>query len=266
MNLDNINPENRTTTNMNRLRQQKNQRRNNNFAIRSCSFCRRPGHNINLCNDQRLQDFDSLCINKKIEFEYCQNPISAFEDWIYEYWNDNKTLVKAYAVNKCGALMSDRLYIIIERIMIHFYDDEYLLRENGASLQIENEDFHIESGEEISNNLEFLRDLRTLMMMMRMLTQPDLQTDSERKFAIQSNLDKIESQEKCNCNICYDEINVTNFVKLNCNHEFCKECIKSTLKSCNIFSEPMCALCRAPIKKFTFKNSDVQCELTEMII
>ena len=264
MNLDNINTENRTSTMMNQ-RPLRNRRVNRNLTVRCCSFCRQPGHNINLCNDQRLQDFENLCRNKKREYETHDNPVDSFQEWVYQYWAGNEQIIKAYAVSRCGGLMRHRIFDLIENIMIHFYGDEYILGDLPPPL-VSDSDSEDETLENIINTREFLSDYRTFMMMMRILTQPDLHTASERKFAIQSNLDKIESQEICDCNICFEEFNVTNFVKLNCNHAFCKECIKSTLKSCNILSVPVCALCRAPIKKFTFKNNDVQSEFTEMII
>ena len=64
MSLDNINAENRNVIAgvipSNRITTLRNIARQ-----RCCSFCRQPGHVISWCNDQRLRDFEDLCINKK---------------------------------------------------------------------------------------------------------------------------------------------------------------------------------------------------------
>ena len=257
MNFENINPENRTSVNMKR-RQQRNRRVNNNLALRCCSFCRQPGHSINLCNDQRIQDFDNLCRSKKLEFEDSLIPIDAFQEWIYEYWPGNEQIIKAYAVSKCGALLRDRILNLIESIMIHLYGEEYLLSEDSPPPLVEDLDDNVEI-DDINSDL-------IIYHIVSLLTQNEFRTAGERKFSIKCDLNKIESQEVCDCNICFEEFNITNFVKLNCNHEFCKECVKQTLKTCNRFLDPTCAYCRAPITNLSFKNNDVQSEFSEMII
>jgi hypothetical protein len=47
------------------------------------------------------------------------------------------------------------------------------------------------------------------------------------------------------CSICYMNITDSNVVELNCNHQFCGNCVNELFK---LKCEPMCALCREPIK------------------
>ena len=47
------------------------------------------------------------------------------------------------------------------------------------------------------------------------------------------------------CSICYNNITDSNVVELNCNHQFCGNCVNELFK---LKCEPMCALCREPIK------------------
>ena len=52
------------------------------------------------------------------------------------------------------------------------------------------------------------------------------------------------------CSICYENIkhnNGNNYCKLNCNHYFCNNCIKTQLEK-QIIDAPLCALCRQEIK------------------
>ena len=88
-----------------------------------------------------------------------------------------------------------------------------------------------------------------------------------RKFNIATRVrEENDEQIKIECNICYELCNNTNFIKLNCNHEFCKECIKNILKSCKSnFNEPCCAYCREKVNAITYKNETIHEEFTDLI-
>jgi len=88
-----------------------------------------------------------------------------------------------------------------------------------------------------------------------------------RKFNIATHVrEENDEQIKIECNICYELCNNTNFIKLNCNHEFCKECIKNILKSCKSnFNEPCCAYCREKVNAITYKNETIHEEFTDLI-
>ena len=49
------------------------------------------------------------------------------------------------------------------------------------------------------------------------------------------------------CAVCYEQINNDNFVYLNCNHEFCKTCIKTLITKTNCPN--ICPLCRCDIRQ-----------------
>jgi hypothetical protein len=87
-----------------------------------------------------------------------------------------------------------------------------------------------------------------------------------RKFNIAINIaEQNDKLIKIECNICYEIHNSENFIKLNCNHEFCKGCVKKILKSCRIFNDPCCAYCREQIITFTYKNETIQTEFCDLI-
>lgn len=72
----------------------------------------------------------------------------------------------------------------------------------------------------------------------------------------------INLDDKCECNICYESREKKNYVKLNCGHEFCKECIVNTLKSSNY----CCALCRTDMKSFELYDKSIKSEFNDLII
>ena len=56
------------------------------------------------------------------------------------------------------------------------------------------------------------------------------------------------------CNICYDENNYDDFVKLPCNHEFCHNCILKQLNSNNY----NCSYCRVKISNITVRKEEIK--------
>jgi hypothetical protein len=65
------------------------------------------------------------------------------------------------------------------------------------------------------------------------------------------------------CIICLEEKNKNTFVKLNCSHDYCKECIIKTIKS-DKRTKPCCPLCREEILLLTINNNNILNELTQI--
>lgn len=55
-----------------------------------------------------------------------------------------------------------------------------------------------------------------------------------------------------------------NFIKLDCGHEFCKDCIKQTLQN-DRRKTPCCAFCRTDITNFEIKHESIKNEFDELI-
>jgi len=106
------------------------------------------------------------------------------------------------------------------------------------------------------------------------LGETNLENEDDRKFNINSEVIIREKQCNCegvcicicDCNICYESLNISKFVKLNCNHQFCSECTQKSLKSCRPFQEPVCAMCRSKITLLTYSNEEVKAEFDNLII
>jgi len=75
---------------------------------------------------------------------------------------------------------------------------------------------------------------------------------------IADNHDELENdkQDVCECAICLsDTVKLSDSVKLNCNHQFCGECLIKTLETHKSLN-PCCALCRTTISNITVNTSD----------
>ena len=96
-----------------------------------------------------------------------------------------------------------------------------------------------------------------------MATQTQTQTQSYvKKYNIAPTLSVIEPNgvlEQCqDCAICYENTKVVDTVTLNCGHNFCGPCVKGTLNAHNnMYADPSCALCRAPMTHFITKSTDI---------
>ena len=60
----------------------------------------------------------------------------------------------------------------------------------------------------------------------------------------------------------FEELN--NFVKLGCNHDFCKDCVISTMKT-NHSTNLCCALCRAEVKSIESRTIETKNEIDNYI-
>ena len=91
----------------------------------------------------------------------------------------------------------------------------------------------------------------------------------ERKVLDASAADASEADVLCECCICMNnEISQVDIVKLNCEHQFCGDCIISTLKQHNKSSElkPSCALCRTIMTNIEVANDATLAKMQEFCI
>ena len=120
---------------------------------------------------------------------------------------------------------------------------------------------------------EFVSFVRNLMQ--ELDTEADFipfsESQENKKFNIALTLDNVVAlvEESCECAICLNnEIEKPNIVKLNCEHQFCGDCIIGTLKTHKKSSElePRCALCRANILNIDTNSADVLARIQEFCL
>ncbi len=68
--------------------------------------------------------------------------------------------------------------------------------------------------------------------------------------------DDTEEETVEECAICFDNINSSERVVLNCEHQFCVTCINDYIKKYNKQQELSCALCRKRITTVGVKNAE----------
>jgi hypothetical protein len=80
---------------------------------------------------------------------------------------------------------------------------------------------------------------------------------------VETNEDE-QLDNNCSCSICWDERELVNFVRLDCKHEFCKDCIIATTTH-NNGRVPCCALCRGEVRTVISRTDGIQAEILQAI-
>lgn len=108
----------------------------------------------------------------------------------------------------------------------------------------------------ISNNIISNIDYTSPTTLLTRAKPSELILDEDIKF----------SQEQCKCCICIDNKEAENICQFNCGHTFCVTCIDTSLK---IFrdrnKDVICSLCRAKVKKITFKKQENRDKIQEYL-
>ncbi len=272
---------------------------NRNYSLtrpqRCCSFCRRPGHAVSRCDSDRIIEFEIICERQVRSMD----TIDEFKEWLNQNYINNSHLLRAFAVTKLRSnsritvlesidLISQYIFetyknLIVETAPVEeaaLPDDieEDLMQVLSELRNIE----HIQPLQEAepvyneqfvsSRRREYMRYMADVLVFT--ILNNMLPTDGEEPLAviprpaIMSSIDdkfvEDASAVANECSICWDKKDSDKFVKLNCNHEFCNECIVKTL-SANKHRAPCCALCRADINNITSRSVDVQNEISNAV-
>jgi len=240
---------------------------NNIFSRRKrncCSFCHLSGHNILSCNSERLDEFEIICSEIVRDF----NTKNEFNIWLIENYNENIFLLKAFSIRKIG-ISSNNIVILMDAITDFIFKKYKNENENLINdivellLDINNNDFPEQIDENyINQNLERMLVLEFInhnIFNNSTLINNEIENIENINNNIKFNTNKNKKKEEnniCNCNICYENKKQKNFVKLNCNHEFCYECI---IKSFEINTNKIktCALCRGIITEIETSNKNI---------
>ena len=241
-----------------------------------CSFCHEPGHNITRCDDNRIREFELLCATQVVTMTHQHE----FKNWLRE---QDEYMVKVYAIRKFRvSFNATTLYRI--NMITNFIYRTYVYNSDPGRLdqeEFENDlmsfiqELSTERDEEIQENrriseIHQLRAMENMLMrevfisMMSGIINRTLKED-DRKFKIVSTVNECENTDQnCECNICYDDKELQSFVKLGCNHEFCKDCVINTMKS-NDKNKLCCAFCRTEVTKIESRTDEVKNEIDNYI-
>ena len=244
MSIDNLNAEHRGQFNilLQLIRRQQ-----------GCSFCMRIGHNITTCNSDRLREFEAICSNQVLQ----TNTQDDFKNWLFQNYMSEQLLIKTFAIRNFRVTSRTSIEICINLVT------EYIFRRYKNTLG-ENDLLHIQEllAERQEQENRRISEIQQFIAIENMLLRED-----DSRFKIISTVNNNENgdiKESCECPICYDEKELNNFVKLGCNHDFCKDCVINTMKI-NNSTNLSCALCRAEVKSIESRTIQAKNEIDNYI-
>ena len=250
--------------------------RSRNTVMRCCSFCRRQGHCINNCNSPRLNNFERSCFNEiELSVRYHEQPRQRFLNWLYEYALHNNDMIKAYAISKLGINIRNRRIGDIVNDIHNYYCERYSIphvRENVSETLTTTQLLSRLSSDAFNENMDDVIDTLILLNSIGSIRLDNILHNKTLELNIKLDENYHENcNENCNennkikkeCYICYEEIDYDKFVKLDCSHEFCKECIKNQIKYTK--TNICCGLCRNDIKNLQVKTNEILEEINDIV-
>lgn len=208
-----------------------------------CSFCGGI-HNVRDCGDNQLLEFEVICT---VIIHHVRN-IGEFIVWLYIYIgnSDYADRLKAISIKKCGGREDETVEQTINKFCIYMENTYTMGHDEVVNAEIE----------AIQQQLDHYEALS------RALIQHQEQTASQE---VTSKITPLEDVQICVCNICWEEKEKTKFVTYLCKHEFCGECVLSTLKTKQQREKLKCALCRGEVNSVTFYSEETYNEVTQYL-
>ena len=245
----------------------KNRNRNTNMTCRRCSFCRRSGHNIVSCNSEAIIMIENEVLHfiESLTQEQVQLRIISFRNYLLNKALSSPNIVKAFAIKHCDANTRNNIVDCSELIIQHFMPQIQNIEINNRNIEEEPDIEEREITVERYNETDIFR----IIELIRNIYEPtpfNTNNTINKKIYIKTIISEKQNDlhKKCECNICYNENEKKNFIKLNCGHEFCKDCIKQTLQN-DRRKTPCCAFCRTDITNFDIKHESIKNEFDELI-
>jgi len=204
---------------------------------RKCSFCNCEGHTVTSCNDELLVNSNNYLIYLKNTLLALHNnkilAIQDFENHIYDYYTysiNNKKLLKAIACRFYSTRLRSLLIVTINKIILRLFDID------TAWLTFHEYNF-VPFNENTPVRVSYI--LEGILLNMSNDVMNTISVKPEYDIKLES-IDNINSDNKeTECSVCYNSFKKTNFISLNCKHEFCIDCTEQFINK-NITSCPFC--------------------------
>jgi hypothetical protein len=229
---------------------------------RRCSFCFQTGHNVNMCNADRLYEFRKVCVANKIICDYDEESQGRFRTWLYSYSTTKPGLVLALG---CRFFRIPMHLDFVERAVqitdcVYGMSQEEIREivnyDNDTMTRLVLPNMSVLSGLLFEERIQYMMGITDFLERQKLT--------SNKKFQITALLKEISSDHVTECSICYNEKMEKDFVHLNCNHKFCGECVISTLKT--TINEAKCSLCRQQVTQMSLYDTNVQSEISKYIM
>jgi hypothetical protein len=255
-----------------------------------CSFCRESGHNLTTCNSDRLREFEVICATQVLQ----TNTQDDFKNWLIQNYMSEELLIKTFTIKKFRITARESVERCIDLITTYIFmiykntneDTEIVDNENqfvnDLTTFMQDLSHYREEIREPIPEIDVVRGMERMLMREVMMSRIEFvaglsirlptnlnNVKINKKLNILSSIEHNDNEDItkiCECSICYDEKELKNFVKLGCNHEFCKDCLITTMKTSQINDNNLsCALCRTEVKSVKSRTEQAHTDISELI-
>lgn len=276
MSFENLNAENRNMFPLNTRRNLEPQLLVAPYRRNHCSFCRCNDHNRRACvyasiSDSTYREFEAICSAQVMN----TNTQDEFKNWLIENYSEEQDLLRGFTLKKFRYITIEPLNSITEYMFIT-YKDQTVIQDEDEFLETELNLFLAQLSNQtreriIFPEIEEVRAMESILLrdfIEAIMNSPvNMIRNENEKLNILSSIENNESEnKKCECSICLDENEINNFIKLGCNHEFCKDCVIKTIKTTQTRNTKLCcALCRSEVKSVTSRTEIIYNEMAEFV-
>lgn len=229
----------------------------------SCTLCGESGHNIRYCRDPIIAYLLVKVRCKKWKASVQSNDPCILFDWLHRLISTElrAILIHKYRVSPKTTSKAKLIAILMEYDYPDATEEIAFWRSHLPPNFVNNRPVDIQNEFErelILQNIQMNRppNQEHLSMSCDELIRFLMQLMEERRgdrYRFQNNITYLKSvyvepttNEPLECSICYEDIEIAKTVRLNCNHEFCGECITTHIKK-TPSAEVKCPMCRSNI-------------------
>lgn len=225
-----------------------------------CSFCRGQGHRINSCNNIQLSNTFELLKNKFSTL--MQSGTTRFGSEMDLFMNTiGITMLRAVSIRFCGSRLNDN-EIKMKNDIMTVIENDYIVSHIGPydNLNVANNPLMREFGDALISHddvvfLSNIIDVRYISLEGTLIIDEPQKIKEKPNIMLHLNdTNQQKENDVFSCCICMnDDILQKEAVKINCNHEFCNDC----LKQCVTAEHLNCPICRKEINSIhiNFKNN-----------
>jgi len=244
-------------------------------SSRCCTFCYRNGHSVDQCNNdlliqlaRRIYNSYQIIIRDTLENE---DPQIRFYNYCRRYFNsiELRSVSVRFLYGRSRWTKQKHIIHIIDNIDTLQFFTVPISHVINQPQQIQNE-MHQFIENYLNSNPNQIEDITIISSTTQVYNYTLIPRNLENDFNAETNnqnyttiqLDIICNNDKNNdsnnitCPICLeDNIQHSNKIQLNCNHEYCFDCISRVIT--NYIDQPKCSLCRANISKISVEDGCV---------
>jgi hypothetical protein len=237
----------------------------NNVAYQSkpapkCSYCNKPGHKINNCNNtERIKKINDGIVERTI-FSLMVIPYNSI---VKKYLrlclcglSETKLLMLCYYTKTKKYSTQDKKSSYINLLVDYYYEklDQNLNTLIFMLSVISDENYEKYTDEILNNSVSLNLTFETEEMIVNTAYK---YRPPQRKFNIQlvTNPQHSQTDNNDDCPICYETYPNAELIRTDCGHNYCKDCLTSYFKSLNNNNNsPTCACCRKVITTLEIRN------------